>query len=160
MTFSKSFGYAVRGILYIAVMQKEKRYVPVEEIAAQLFVPRHFMGKILKKMVKEKVLSSLKGPTGGFTISEYTLEVSLFRLVDLLDGQGLFRTCTLGLKECSPLNPCPMHYQMEAVNAKLKTILCETTIRDLMINDKTDFIKSLSANEKPKNNLRNIENIN
>lgn len=160
MTFSKSFGYAVRGILYIAVMQKEKRYVPVEEIAAQLFVPRHFMGKILKKMVKEKVLSSLKGPTGGFTISEYTLEVSLFRLVDLLDGQGLFRTCTLGLKECSPLNPCPMHYQMEAVNAKLKTILCETTIRDLMINDKTDFIKSLSANEKPKNNLRNSENIN
>lgn len=160
MTFSKSFGYAVRGILYIAVMQKEKRHVPVEEIAAQLFVPRHFMGKILKKMVKEKVLSSLKGPTGGFTISEYTLEVSLFRLVDLLDGQGLFRTCTLGLKECSPLNPCPMHYQMEAVNAKLKTILCETTIRDLMINDKTDFIKSLSAKEKPKNNLRNSENIN
>ena len=47
MTFSKSFGYAVRGVLYIAVMQNEKRYVQAEEIAAQLFVPRHFMGKIL-----------------------------------------------------------------------------------------------------------------
>ena len=152
MTFSKSFGYAVRGILYIAVMQKEKRYVPVEEIAAKLYVPRHFMGKILKKMVKGKVLFSLKGPAGGFTINEDTLEVSLFRLVDLLDGQGLFRICTLGLKECSPLNPCPMHYQMEAVNTKLKTILCDTTIRDLMRNNKTDFINSLSANENRKVN--------
>jgi DNA-binding IscR family transcriptional regulator len=53
MTFSKSFGYAVRGVLYIAIMQDEKRYVQVEEIAGQLAVPRHFMGKILKNLVKE-----------------------------------------------------------------------------------------------------------
>ena len=45
MIFSKSFGYAVRGVLYIALMQDEKRYVQVEEIASTLSVPRHFSGE-------------------------------------------------------------------------------------------------------------------
>lgn len=153
MTFSKSFGYAVRGVLYIAVMQNEKRYVQAEEIAAQLFVPRHFMGKILKKMVKEKVLFSSKGRSGGFTVNEQTLDMSLLRLIDITDGLGLFHTCVLRPEECSPSNPCPLHYQMETVNLNLKTILSSTTIRDLMINDKDDFIKSLSASKQTKNKI-------
>ena len=145
MTFSKSFGYAVRGVLYIALMQDEKRYVQVEEIAAQLAVPRHFMGKILKKLVKEKVLASAKGPAGGFTVNEGTLRVPLIRLMYITDGLGLFATCVLRLKECNSLNPCPMHCQMEAVNVRLKSILADTVVGDLLKSDKPDFIKSLST---------------
>ena len=145
MTFSKSFGYAVRGVLYIAMMQNEKRFVQVEEMAAQLLVPRHFMGKILKRMVKEKIISSSKGPAGGFTVNEDTLDTSLLRLIDITDGPDVFRTCVLRLKECNSSNPCPLHNQMETLNARLKTILLTTTIRNLMVEDKNDFIRSLSA---------------
>ncbi|HEU4633611.1 MAG TPA: Rrf2 family transcriptional regulator [Flavisolibacter sp.] len=146
MTFSKSFGYAVRGVLYIAIMQDEKRYVQVEEIAAQLAVPRHFMGKILKKLVKENVLASAKGPTGGFTVHPDTLQMPLIRLMDITDGLSILGTCVLRLRECNALNPCPMHCQMEAVNLKLRSILSSTTVTDLLNHDKPDFIKSLSTN--------------
>jgi len=145
MTFSKSFGYAVRGVLYIAVMQDEKQYVQVEEIAARLAVPRHFMGKILKKLVKENVLASAKGPAGGFTVHEHTLQLPLLRLIDITDGLHLFETCVLRLQECNALNPCPMHCQMEAVNKQMKAILSNTTIGDMLKDDKPDFIKSLST---------------
>ena len=145
MTFSKSFGYAVRGVLYIAVMQDEKHYVQVEEIAGRLAVPRHFMGKILKKLVKENVLASAKGRTGGFTINEHTLQLPLMRLIDITDGLSIFSTCVLCLKECNASNPCPMHHQMEGVNARLKKILSDTTIGDLMDDSKPDLIKSLTT---------------
>ena len=145
MTFSKSFGYAVRGVLYIAVMQDEKRYVQVEEIAYRLAVPRHFMGKILKKLVKENVLASAKGRTGGFTVNEHTLELPLMRLIDITDGLSIFSTCVLCLKECNASNPCPMHHQMEGVNARLKKILSGTAIGDLLNDNKQDFIQSLST---------------
>lgn len=145
MTFSKSFGYAVRGVLYIALMQDEKRYVQVEEIAAQLAVPRHFMGKILKKLVKENILASSKGPAGGFTVNEDTLQVPLIRLMDITDGLSLFATCVLRLQKCNALNPCPMHCQMEAVNTRLKSILSDTAVGDLLKSDKPGFIKSLST---------------
>jgi len=153
MTFSKSFGYAVRGVLYIAVMQDEKHYVQVEEIATQLVVPRYFMGKILKRLVKAKVLSSAKGPLGGFTINEDTLQLPLVRLVDITDGLALFHTCVLRLKECNASNPCPMHCQMETVNTKLMNILSSTTIGDLLNDNKTEFVKSLSTNADTENSI-------
>ena len=147
MTYSKSFGYAVRGLLYIAIMQNEKRYVQVEEIAAQLAIPRHFMGKILKNLAKKKMVLSVKGPAGGFTINDHTLSLPLLSLINITDGLALFDTCVLRLKECNPLNPCLMHNQMEAVNEKLKTILSTTTIGDLIKEDKKDFIRSISTHE-------------
>jgi Rrf2 family protein len=145
MTFSKSFGYAVRGVLYIAIMQDEKHYVQVEEIATQLAVPRHFMGKILKNLVKANVLASVKGPAGGFTLGEHTLQLPLIRLMEITDGLGLFSTCVLRLKACNASNPCPMHHQMEGVNKELKTILANTTIGELIEGNKFNFIKSLSS---------------
>src|SRR6516164_3759971 len=72
MIFSKSFGYAVRGVLYVTFKQNNGRFVQVEEIASSLAVPKHFMGKILKRLVKEQILTSAKGPNGGFRVNATT----------------------------------------------------------------------------------------
>ena len=145
MIFSKSFGYAVRGVLYVALMQDEKKYVQGEEIASQLMVPRHFMGKILKRLVKEKVISSSKGPAGGFTINENTLRLPLIRLIDIIEGLQGLETCVLRVKACNEANPCPLHYQMEGLKHNLQNILNDTTIGDLLKEDKKDFINSIST---------------
>jgi Rrf2 family transcriptional regulator, iron-sulfur cluster assembly transcription factor len=152
MIFSKSFGYAVRGVLYIALMQDEKKFVHVEEIARKLTVPRHFMGKILKRLVKDNVIHSSKGPMGGFTINDRTLSVPLIELIDIIDGMESFKSCVLRLKECNPDNPCPLHGQMVHFQNELKQMLAGTTINDLLKEDKADFVQSLSTlsfNPKP-----------
>jgi Rrf2 family transcriptional regulator, iron-sulfur cluster assembly transcription factor len=158
MIFSKSFGYAVRGVLYIALMQDEKRYVQVEEIAARLSVPRHFMGKIMKKMVKEGVLISTKGPAGGFSVTKDTMNVSMLRLIDITEGLSTFHSCALRQVECSALNPCPVHFRIEEVRSKLKDILANTHIKDLMGEDKADFIRSISTGVQP-DLFKNAEEI-
>ena len=144
MIFSKTFGYALRGILYIAVMQDEKRYVQVEEIASKLAAPRHFMGKIMKRLAKEKLLTSTKGPSGGFIINENTLEKPLMELIVITEGVEMFDSCVLRAKECNGTNPCPMHSQMEGLKNNLRSILSETSIGDLLEYNKPEFIKSLS----------------
>ena len=148
MIFSKSFGYAVRGVLYIALMQDEKRYVQVEEIANKLGVPRFFMGKILKRLVKEKMIASSKGPLGGFTITERTLQAPLMDLVMITDGPEIFQSCVLSVRECSSVNPCPLHYQVEEVKTRLTSVLNNNSIADLLTENKPDFIKSIATGEK------------
>jgi len=145
MIFSKSFGYAIRSILYVAVKREEKRYVQVEEIAAKLAVPRHFMGKIMKKLAKEKILISTKGPSGGFMLSENTLNMPLMDLIVITDGVEIFNSCVLRAKECNSLSPCPMHPQIEVVKNNLRSILTDTTIGDLLEEDKPEFIRSIST---------------
>ncbi|MBD0350365.1 MAG: Rrf2 family transcriptional regulator [Flavisolibacter sp.] len=147
MLFSKSFGYALRGILYVAAMQDEHRKVQVEEIATQLSVPRHFMGKILKKLVKENLLLSSKGPYGGFSLHPQALSVPLVSVVEITDGLSTFHQCVLRLKGCNPQEPCPLHNQMDSVKAGLLGVLETTTIQDLLQSDKKGFIKSIATND-------------
>jgi Rrf2 family transcriptional regulator, iron-sulfur cluster assembly transcription factor len=136
MIFSKSFGYAVRGILYIASRQQEKQYVQVEEISAQLEAPRHFMGKILKRLAKEGILVSVKGPSGGFTTNESTLSLPLSRLLDITNDSASLTQCVMRVKACNGENPCPMHYKIEPVKQELKDILGNTHIGSLLTNEK------------------------
>jgi Rrf2 family transcriptional regulator, iron-sulfur cluster assembly transcription factor len=145
MIFSKSFGYAIRSILYVAVMRDEKRYVQVEEIAAKLAVPRHFMGKIMKKLAKEKILISTKGPSGGFMLGEHTMQMPLMDLIVIIDGVEIFNTCALRAKECNSASPCPMHFRLESIKRNLKSVLSDTVIGDLLEEDKPEFIKSIST---------------
>jgi len=145
MIFSKSFGYAVRGLLYIAWKQEEKSYVQAGEIAANLAAPKHFMGKILKNLAKNGVLNSVKGPTGGFTTNNHSLDISLLEIMEITEGLLSFHNCALRLKECNAINPCPFHTRFETVKSNLRSVLSETTIRDLLKESKIDFVESIST---------------
>jgi Rrf2 family transcriptional regulator, iron-sulfur cluster assembly transcription factor len=145
MFFSKSFGYAVRGVLYIVFMQDTKQYVQAEEIAQKLVVPRHFVSKILKKLVKSGVLSSSKGKAGGFTVNERTREFLLVQLFELTDGMDTFNKCSLRLQDCNELNPCPLHLQLNNIKQDLRRTLSVTTIGDLIKEDKEKFINSIAT---------------
>jgi Rrf2 family protein len=145
MIFSKSFGYAVRGVLYIVLMQDTKKYVQAEEIAETLCVPRHFMSKILKKLVKAGVLSSSKGKTGGFAENEMTRNFRLLHLYEITDSMDTFHKCSLRLQACHEDNPCPMHSKMVLVKKELEQALSATTIGDMVKDDKDGFIKSIAT---------------
>lgn len=145
MILSKSFGYALRGILYIAKMQDEQRKVQIEEIASNLSVPKHFLGKIMQQSVKAGLLRSTKGPYGGFSLAATTLITPLIKLVEVTDGMEQFSVCVLKLKSCDGTNPCPLHHEMEEVKNKFLTTFKNITIGELVKDNKNEFIKSLSA---------------
>ena len=145
MVFSKSFGYAVRGVLYVALMQDTRHFVQAEEIAERLAMPRHFVGKILKKLVKAGVLSSSKGKTGGFAANNETKSMALIKLFEITEGLTSFEHCALRLQQCDGAHPCPIHNQMAIMRNKIKDMLSTTTIDDLLRENKEDFINSIAT---------------
>ena len=145
MIFSKSFGYALRGILYVAMMSDENRKIRIDEMANRLSVPRHFLGKIMNRVVKGGILNSTKGPSGGFSLNTTTLNTPLLTLVQLTDGLEQFDSCVLRLRKCNENHPCPLHYQTVAYKNDLLRIFSDTSLGSLLKQDKPDFIRSISA---------------
>ncbi|OSZ77066.1 hypothetical protein CAP36_11630 [Chitinophagaceae bacterium IBVUCB2] len=145
MFLSKSFGYALRGVLYVALLEPKGKKVKIEQMADKLAVPRHFLAKIMKKMVQEDILTSTKGPYGGFSLSETTLQTKLLHLVKITDGMEQFKTCVLSLRKCNSKNPCPLHYQMLQIRDGMLAEFSKTTIGDLLDKKNPDFIKSISV---------------
>ena len=146
MFLSKSFGYALRGILYIAAMQDEQRKVQIEEIATKLSVPKHFLGKIMQQVVKAGLLKSTKGPYGGFCLVDETLATPVIKIVEITDDMEQFSMCALKLKYCNGLNPCPLHYEMEELKRNYLNVFTKNTIGDLLKDGKNDLLKSLAIN--------------
>jgi len=145
MIFSKTFGYALRGVLYVAIMQEEKTKVQLDEIAQELAVPKPFLGKVMKKLVKEGVINSTKGPNGGFFINKSTMAMPLLKLIELTGEPEEFSSCVLRLRKCNAKNPCPMHFQIESLRKQWQSLLASTSIGDILRKDQPDFIKSIAT---------------
>jgi Rrf2 family iron-sulfur cluster assembly transcriptional regulator len=145
MILSKSFGYALRSIIYIALMSRVKPNIQLQEIADAIAVPRHFLGKVMKRLAKSRVVDSAKGRTGGFMLNDQTLSYSLKDLIILIEGDALFNACVIGFKKCNEKNPCPLHNQMVEIRKQILKTYSETKIDDLLIEDKNELLKSLIA---------------
>lgn len=145
MNLSKSFGYALRGILYISLMDDENRKVQADEIAENLSVPRHFLSKILKQMAKARIIGSTRGKQGGFFITKTTLETPLINIVYLTEGSDHFNMCLLSLRKCNSNNPCPLHNKFDKYRKGIFDVYSQTTIGDLLKDNKPEFIKSIAT---------------
>ncbi|MEP1095575.1 MAG: Rrf2 family transcriptional regulator [Cyclobacteriaceae bacterium] len=129
--FSKSCEYALQSVLYIALNSKDGSAVGLKDIAGSQKIPIHFLSKILQNLVKNKVLLSTKGPSGGFTLSKSPKSLKLMKIVELTDGLDIFDRCGIGLKKCSDKTPCPIHFEYKLVKDKTREILSTKTIYQL-----------------------------
>ena len=126
--FSRSCEYALQGVLYIALHSKNGQAIGLKGIAESLKIPMHFLSKILQLLVKHRILASIKGPNGGFLLSEAPDNLTLFKIVEIVDGLGIFDRCGIGLKVCSDETACPIHHKYKILKEDIKNLLKEKTI--------------------------------
>jgi Rrf2 family protein len=130
--FSKACAYGIRALTVIAKAGKENEKIGIKKICETADTPASFTAKILQNLVKKSIVSSQKGPTGGFYISKPLEEISLYDIVAAIDGTDVFTQCGLGLKECSSLEPCPFHFQFKVVRDELVAMCNTNTLEDLV----------------------------
>ncbi len=131
--FAKASQYAIRSVLYLAIHGQPENRIGVQEISDALEVPKPFLSKILQQLAKNRLISSTKGPTGGFFLSEDNLDNALIQIIECIEGKDPFKGCILGLPECSSQNPCPLHTQTQAFRQGLNFQLRHQSIRDLAV---------------------------
>lgn len=143
MFFSKTFGYALRSILYLSATEDPKR-VQLDEVADRLNVPRHFLAKVMKKLASEGIIDSRKGPSGGFSCNESTGSTSLLTLSNVTGESLHFDNCVLKLRKCNAKKPCPLHHQALDIRNQWMHILSTTTVSDLLHDRTPDLIRGLA----------------
>ena len=126
--FSKTCEYAIRAVLYIAHKSALDKRVGIKDIAAGIDSPELYLAKILQDLGRKGIISSAKGPNGGFYIGSESLSRPISDIVEAVDGNGLFYGCGLGLKQCSEIQPCPLHDEFKAIRTQIKDLLYNTTI--------------------------------
>lgn len=136
--FSKACEYGIKAIIYIASQSLEGRRVKTGDIVEHVGSPEAFTGKILGALTKHGIVNSCTGPNGGFEIGEEKMKkIRISDVVFALDGDEIYNGCGLGFKECSHLQPCPMHDNFVKVRGELKKMLQKTSIYELALGVKS-----------------------
>lgn len=131
--FSKSCEYALRAIIYITQQSEMGKMVNLTMISEEIDSPVAFTAKILQQLTKNKIVKSSKGPKGGFEIEKKHLNsTSLSLIVQIFDGDKLYKGCGLGLSNCDAANPCPLHFKFVEIREQLKEMLEHNTISSLV----------------------------
>jgi len=144
---SKACKYGIRAAVFVASKAEEGIKLNVKEIAKEVDAPEAFTAKILQVLNKNRIITSLKGPYGGFYIEQFQLEQPIINIINAIDGMSIFRECGLGLKQCSEIHPCPMHHQYKIAREALLDAFQKTTVGHLAqeINGGTSFINNLKC---------------
>ena len=123
--------YALRAVLYLAEEAMDGP-VRVDDVADALEVPRNYLSKILHGLAREGLLTSVRGPHGGFQLGVAPEELKLSEIVGLFEPEvvGLERRCLLGRSECSDLDPCPVHDQWMDLSIQVRDFFNGTTVAD------------------------------
>lgn len=122
---SSSSKYAVNAVLYLAVHSSDKNKIRAKEIAEAIKLPSPFLSKLLQSLSRENIISSSKGPTGGFYLTDEASKRPLIDVVNIIDGTQRLEECVLGLKKCSSEQPCPVHYSVQPLKLKFREELEE-----------------------------------
>jgi Rrf2 family transcriptional regulator, iron-sulfur cluster assembly transcription factor len=137
---SNASQYAIRSVIFLALFSENSKKISVKEIAEKLETPQPFLAKLMQQLTKNELVSSTKGPNGGFYLSESNKENSVWDVIKCFDGSAKFEQCFMGLSKCGDDNPCPVHYLVAPFKKKMLEEFRDKTI--------VDFSKGLKSNGK------------
>lgn len=103
----------------------------VKDISAPINVPQAYIAKLLQELSRENLISSTRGPKGGFYMSEENRNQPVFNILRIIDGEERLSNCMLSLDKCNEEKPCPLHEILSASRMKILARLKKTTIKDL-----------------------------
>lgn len=131
MILSNTGEYALRAVVYLAEREGAGP-VRVEDVATALGVPRNYLSKILHTLVKRGLLSSLRGPKGGFELAVASEGISLFAVVEAFDDIDARSACLLGRHTCVEGEGCFVRERWEAAATEVAGFFRETMVGDVV----------------------------
>lgn len=129
--FSASCHYGLQAMFYIALHSTSVKNVELSEIAEKQNIPKHFLSKILQLLVKHKLLTSMKGPNGGFRLVKPPEEVTLIEIIEAIDGLDIFTQCGVSYQACDDKNPCQIHTEYKRIREKVYQLFNTKTLEGL-----------------------------
>jgi Rrf2 family iron-sulfur cluster assembly transcriptional regulator len=133
---SSSSKYGIRAVTYIASQPKNNGKIGIKQISRDLSLPTPFLAKILQLLAKQKILTSSKGPHGGFSLLRDPKKITLLDIISTIDGNDFLDNCVIHNMPCKCVDEdkliCPIHEDYMKVRNGMVKLFTKKTIYSLV----------------------------
>lgn len=132
MRITSESDYALR---ILASMAMHKGVTDAKTLSDETSVTQRFALKILHKLVTGGIVESYKGARGGYKLKLSPSDITLKRVIELIDGPIAIARCVDTAENCS-LNcdktACAFHHIFDSISIDLASRLEKISISDVI----------------------------
>ncbi len=130
MLVTREADYAVRTVLYLA--RDRDRTASATEVAQAMQIPKSFLAKILQRLVRSHILTSMRGKNGGFRLAKNPSEISLLAVLESIQGPAAINVCAIDSRRCRLSATCTVHPVWVRIRKEVERRLKKHTIAGLL----------------------------
>ena len=94
-------------------------------------LPRSFLVKIARDLIKAKLIVAKEGRGGGYSLTKEPDQITLKEVVEAIDGEVATASCLLhGAKKCPLADQCPHRNMMAKLTEEIGSILLKYKLSD------------------------------
>lgn len=132
MELSRRADYGIRVMLHLASLPQNKR-ASTQDLAVGQSIPAPFLAKIISQLSLAGLLTTFRGAGGGVSLSRHPSEISLFQVIEALDGPIRLNRCLIEPQSCPRERHCPVHNVWKTAQTQLASLLQSTTF-DVLVS--------------------------
>ena len=140
---TKKSGYGLIALCYLAGLESGER-ASARTIAEAYGIPVSLLMNVLKQLCTEGFVQSIRGAHGGYSITREPREMPLIDVMEAWEGPVTLAACiTDGSSKpskgtCSLLPNCPIAEPIYRVHEKIRRVLSDMTLEDIITESKED----------------------
>jgi Rrf2 family protein len=143
MQLTRSVGYGLEGILYLAAQGKDEPAF-VREISRATAIPETFLAKILQRLASKGLIRSRRGFRGGFLLARPAGNITLREIVEALEGPIVFDRSLDRLRARGQRKGSRARRIFDQVQRRVSLILEQTTLADILETTETETTETTS----------------
>ncbi len=133
MKLSKTSEYALR-ILSFMAKEPNKSYA-AKYLIEKLNISDKYLRRLMTDLAKAELICSTQGRNGGYYFAKNINNITIYEIIDTVEGMDKYSGCIMGFDECSDKHPCSMHIVWSSMRDKLIQTFRNTSLGDLKISE-------------------------
>ena len=145
----KETDYGLRAMIHIAQKGKPSP-ISAKSLAEMGEIPVEFTYKILRKFARAGIVKRFMGPKGGFIPNQEPSQITLLRIVEIIQGPISVRKCLLDYEACPRKSSCKISARLKEFQNSLIKMMANVTLADFLESGSTQTLP-LQTNSKEVN---------
>ncbi len=154
MKLTSKARYAVTAIIDVA-LHSNNGPVPLADISERQSISLSYLEQLFAKLRREKLVSSVRGPGGGYTLGRGASEIAIGEIIQAVD-ETVDATKCQGGSNCQGGKRCLTHNLWQDLSDRISQFLNEITLHELIAQEKDDEGVGIQ-NKSVKSLVQNIE---
>lgn len=120
-------------VLMVRLAREPAHCFSASQLADELGLPQPTVAKLLKRLLHARLLASVRGAGGGYSLAHAPHAISVADVVNAIEGPVALTECALGRGKCSLEQDCATRANWQLISRAVRVALEAVTLADMAV---------------------------